>query len=88
MNELEDDIPADPSDLAAKNEAILHKFNLEAQRHAAKPRQVQNSDGTWPHPDCVECGDEIGAERLRVTGSDLCIICATAEEKRRKQRGQ
>jgi RNA polymerase-binding transcription factor DksA len=87
MVEMDDDIPADPADLALKNEAILLNFNLEAQRHAAKPKQVRNPDGTWPDPECVSCGNDIGEARLQATGSDLCIFCATAEEKRRKNRG-
>lgn len=87
MQDHDDDVPSDPVDLAAKNEALLRRFNLEAQRHAAKPKQVRNEDGTWPTPECVDCGDEIGEARLAATGSNLCIICATAEERRRKQRG-
>lgn len=31
---------------------------------------------------CPECGDDVPAERVRVTGAMLCVACKTAQEHR------
>lgn len=37
----------------------------------------------WDGQTCYACAEEIGRERLRLTGSHLCIDCARIAERRR-----
>lgn len=37
----------------------------------------------WDGRTCYECAEDIGSERLRLTGSHLCIECARIAERRR-----
>lgn len=62
--------------------AALSAVLAQARR---KPKQVPLPDGTYPDPDCEECGNEIGEGRLRVAiDNTWCIECATVFERKRK----
>lgn len=47
---------------------------LSNVRKALRPEQVQNADGTWPHPECEDCGEDIPLGRLSL-GKIRCIFC-------------
>jgi RNA polymerase-binding transcription factor DksA len=49
--------------------------------YRVRPQQVQNLDGTWPHPDCDDCGNEIPMARLQM-GRIRCVYCQERLEKR------
>lgn len=53
---------------------------IERVRRRNKPEQVQNPDGTWPEPDCVDCGDAIPLARLNL-GKIRCVYCQAALER-------
>lgn len=48
-----------------------------------KPEQTQNPDGTWPHNECIDCGDPIPEGRLAL-GKIRCIDCQELKEKYEK----
>lgn len=78
---------ADELDRAA---FITEKANEEAvaaTRLRAAPEQVQNEDGSWPHTECVLCGEDIEEARLAL-GRTKCFSCQSALEKRSKQFGR
>lgn len=49
---------------------------IDAARKQARP------PADWDGKTCYDCGDEIAAERLRITGSCRCIDCARIAEQR------
>lgn len=57
--------------------------SIEAARSLNKPEQVQNPDGTWPEPDCIDCGEEIPEPRLKL-GRVRCVECQEVLERKRK----
>jgi len=61
----------DESDMASRAEARLVLDALEAQRK----RMIVKLDPDFDGVHCVECGDEIPAERLEATRTDKCIAC-------------
>jgi len=72
---------ADNLDAAAN---LTQQRTDDAIKNAAwcmRPQQVQNADGTWPQPDCDDCGDEIPPERLQL-GRIRCVYCQQRLEKR------
>jgi RNA polymerase-binding transcription factor DksA len=73
----------DPLDVAAEQEQSFRAESERQIREQVKRLQYKNEDGTWPEPDCEECGYEIGEGRLEATGSKTCIKCATAKEHNR-----
>jgi RNA polymerase-binding transcription factor DksA len=82
----------DPLDVATRSAqkmndaAIQHRRSkLVRKRNPVKDKKPDGTwpKGAWPEPDCNECGDPIGIPRLEVTGSDLCVHCATVQEKAR-----
>lgn len=60
----------------AEREAALSNV-----RKALRPEQVQNPDGSWPHPECVDCGEDIPLRRLDL-GKIRCIFCQNVKEGR------
>lgn len=70
-----------PEDFASKLSETEREHNAAEVRRKAQPKQVCNPDGTWPAPDCVECGLPIGVKRLEAIGADTCIDCASAKER-------
>lgn len=82
LDELEKE--TDPLDVASNRALAETHLRVQAQRAKVAPKQVKNPDGTWPDPDCIECGNPIGLERLEATGSNLCVECARAKELKEK----
>lgn len=74
---------ADDLDRAADLTRVLENKALEAVRKASKPQQVQCVDGSWPNPDCVDCGEPIVVERLRM-GRIRCFDCQDLLERRKR----
>lgn len=69
-------------DIDRANE-VAQKFNDDAVSEAmlkAKPQQVVGADGSWPHPDCVDCGEPIPAPRLAL-GRIRCVDCQARFER-------
>ena len=64
---------ADSLDEAAALTQILSDAQVAAVRLLVRPEQLQNSDGTWPHEDCVRCGAELGQRMLM--GNVRCVVC-------------
>lgn len=74
----------DVSDIASEQEFRANAEALRQAKLAAKPQQCAGADGLFPFPDCDDCGEEIGEERLRVAIKNrLCIYCANRREGRR-----
>lgn len=72
------------ADQLDKASAVAQEFieqSTRAARELNKPEQVQNEDGTWPHPDCVDCGEDIPEGRLKL-GRVRCVDCQEYLEKR------
>lgn len=78
------EIEADELDRAADLTQRTTDAAVEDVRRRSRPEQVQNPDGTWPHEDCVDCGEEIGIGRLRL-GKVRCIYCQQALERGRSR---
>ena len=63
---------------------LTRMYTDDAIREAAyrvRPQQVQNADGTWPHPECTDCDNEIPMARLQM-GRIRCIYCQERIEKK------
>ncbi len=71
---------ADDLDRAATLTQHLTDSYVAAARSLSKPEQVRSEDGTWPVPDCVDCGGEIPPGRLNL-GRIRCVYCQEACEK-------
>jgi RNA polymerase-binding transcription factor DksA len=65
---------ADDLDQASELTQQLTDAYVSNVRDAARPEQVQLPDGSWPHPDCIDCGDEILPARLAL-GRVRCVSC-------------
>lgn len=79
-----EDTPSDVLDKASQVEQ--RNMNISRQEHAKKMKRSQEPgpDGFYPVLDCIECGNEIGEGRLRVSiKNTLCIACANHAEGRR-----
>lgn len=76
---------ADELDRAADLTAAVTQGHVEDIRHRARPEQVQNPDGSWPHTECVECGNEIPEGRL-ILGKIRCVHCQRLLEAKRSGR--
>lgn len=72
--------PADILDQAAELSQKMGDMALAAARAKARPEQVARDDGSWPHPDCVDCDEPIPAARLAL-GKIRCIACQTQRER-------
>lgn len=68
-------------DRASELEQLHNEAHVAQAMRKAKPEQVPNPDGTWPQPDCEDCGDEIPLARLMACGSIRCIHCQTRKER-------
>ena len=53
----------------AHNQACIDKAV-----QANKPQQEPDEHGEYPHVECVDCGDELPVERLRL-GRVYCVAC-------------
>ena len=45
-----------------------------------RPEQIQNEDGSWPYPECIDCDEPIPSGRLAL-GKVRCIDCQEYKEK-------
>lgn len=73
---------ADPLDMATHYNEQATEDAIERQRRLAAPEQLQNADGSWPHTECVACGDDIEPARI-AHGKVRCFACQSALERRR-----
>ncbi len=81
---MEQEKYSDPLDVASRNESIATDDAVREQRKLAVPQQIPDAAGNFKIVECVECGDEIGEQRLRVAiKNTLCIYCATEQERRK-----
>lgn len=53
-------------------------------RNRMRPEQVRNADGTWPHPNCVDCEIDIPPARLEM-GRIRCVNCQEDEERAQRR---
>ena len=84
MTTLEQEKYSDPLDVASRNESIATEDAVREQRKKARPQQIPDAAGNFAITECVECGDEIGEQRLRVAiKNTLCIYCATEQERKK-----
>ena len=75
---------SDPLDVASRNESIATEDAVREQRKLAVPQQIPDAAGNFSVTECLECGNEIGEQRLRVAiKNTLCIYCATEQERRK-----
>lgn len=56
--------------------------SVMAARGKAAPEQVVAADGSWPHPDCIDCGEPIPPLRLQL-GKIRCVDCQAVLERGR-----
>lgn len=74
----------DPLDEAtAKAAAAVEAARFDNARKLA-PQQVRNADGSWPHVECVECGDELPEKRIEA-GRIYCTPCQGLMEVKEKR---
>lgn len=74
----------DPSDRASDTEDRAREQAVYDARRKSKRTQEPDDQGQYLIVDCVECGEEIGEGRLRVSiKNTLCICCAEVSERRR-----
>jgi RNA polymerase-binding transcription factor DksA len=76
---------ADELDRAADLQQAANDAALQRVQRAARPEQVQNPDGTWPHTECVDCGEDIELPRLEM-GRVRCFACQELLERTQKMR--
>ena len=75
---------SDPLDVASRNESIATADAVREQRKLAVPQQIPDAAGNFSVTECLECGNEIVEQRLRVAiKNTLCIYCATEQERRK-----
>lgn len=74
---------ADQLDRASELELISTADAIRNVQLRNVQKQLPGSDGLYPSPFCFECDDEIPLGRLKVAANNvLCLVCATAVEKR------
>lgn len=75
---------ADEHDRASRLELLEMEQRLLTARKSARRTQEPDEHGAYLTLDCVQCGSEIGIDRLKVAiKNTLCIDCATWNERRR-----
>jgi RNA polymerase-binding transcription factor DksA len=85
LTTLEQEKYSDPIDVASRNESIATDAAVREQRKLAVPQQFPDEHGHFAVTECLECGEHIGEQRLRVAIKNLlCWDCATAQERKRK----
>jgi len=73
----------DPFDQASALEQAATDQAIYEVRRYCKPTQAPLKNGTYEVTDCDDCGNEIGAARLKVAiKNTLCVHCATLRERR------
>lgn len=76
---------ADIIDKASDLEQHLTSAYVVSARAKARPEQVQNPDGSWPHPECIDCEATIPTGRLEL-GKVRCVDCQEDHERATKTR--
>jgi RNA polymerase-binding transcription factor DksA len=76
---------ADDLDRAAELTQRTNDAHVHRAMQKARPEQVQRADGTWPHPECVDCDAAIPLGRLKL-GRIRCVHCQEAIERGRRGR--
>lgn len=73
----------DESDRATQIEMEFTEDSIEQARQRARPQQLPRADGRYDVTECIECGETIPLQRLRVAVRNLiCIDCARDQENR------
>ena len=86
MTHMDDEKYSDPLDVASRNEMYATNEAIREQRLKCKPQQEPDADGNYLVHECLECGDHIGEQRLRVAIKNLyCVECVTAQERKAKK---
>lgn len=86
---LEIERHTDPLDIASRNEELATADSIRIARAGAVPQQFPDDKGEYLIRECVECGNDIGVERLRVAVKNLfCVECVNAREVADKRRGR
>lgn len=81
---MDDEKYSDPLDVASRNEMYATNEAIREQRLKCKPQQEPDADGNYLVHECLECGEDIGEQRLRVAIKNLfCVDCASAQERER-----
>lgn len=73
---------ADPLDQAGQLTEQLTRAYLENAMAKSRPEQVQQANGSWLFPVCVDCDEDLGA-RLAM-GKIRCVDCQGDREKERR----
>jgi len=85
LTTLEQEKYSDPLDVASRNESIATDDAVREQRKLAVPQQFPDEHGHFAVTECLECGEHIGEQRLKVAIKNLlCWDCATAQERKSK----
>ena len=71
---------ADDLDRAADLTQLRRDDAVAEVQRKLLPQQVQNPDGSWPQPDCDDCGVEIPEARLAM-GRIRCVFCQDRRER-------
>lgn len=74
---------ADEIDQAAVISASHNEACIKSAQHAMRPQQEPDENGNYPHTECVECGDDLPIERMKM-GRILCVYCQEQKERARK----
>ena len=82
MQPLEFEHSADELDISAFREEVERTLLIDEMRRRNVPQKEMNSDGTWPHTECIVCGELLPEVRLS-HGFVLCVDCARDREVRR-----
>lgn len=81
---LENEKLPDVLDRASEIEMKTVGLAIQEARKRAIPQQKPDADGNFEIVDCVDCGEDIGYQRLKVAiKNKFCIYCATKQEQRR-----
>ena len=75
--------PRDEADEASEREQHMTQQALEKVMRSARPEQVQNADGSWPFPECINCDEPVESERLAL-GKWRCFGCQVRHETERR----
>ena len=82
---MEQEKYSDPLDVASRNESIATDDAVREQRKLAVPQQFPDKNGHFAVTECLECGEHIGEQRLKVAIKNLfCWDCATAQERKKR----
>lgn len=75
---------SDELDMASEIEAAFVEASIRSVQAKTKRSQEPDADGVYAVTECETCGEDIGADRLKVSIKNcLCIYCATQAERRR-----